>query len=112
LRRCGRKPSIAESLSVQIQYLGFHLKPRGREYLYLVVDPKSQNREFTYTITNQLFVEKSLPYQDAADLCYQKLRKDLDLETPDQPLPRHSTLSDQELKEYCEKHRPAKRRSW
>jgi hypothetical protein len=99
-------------VAVQIQYRGFQLKPRGRDYLYLVLDPKSEDREFTFTISNQSFVEKRVPYQDAADLCYQKLRKSLDLETPEQPLPRHSTLSDQELEEYREKHRPARRRSW
>jgi hypothetical protein len=96
---------------VQIQYLGFQLKPRGRDYLYLVLDPKSQNREFTFTISNQSFTEKKVPYQDAADLCYQKLRKDLDLETAEQPLPRHCTLSDFELEQYLEKHRPVRRRS-
>jgi hypothetical protein len=101
-----------EKSPVQIQYLGFQLKPRGREYLYLVVDQKTENREFTFTISNQSFVQKRMPYQDAADLCYQKLRRNLDLETPEQPLPRHATLSDQELQEYLEKHRPPKRRSW
>jgi hypothetical protein len=97
---------------VQIQYLGFQLKPRGRDYLYLVLDPRSQNREFTFTISNQSFVEKKVPYQDAADLCYQKLRRALDLETPEQPLPHHCTLSDPELEEYLVEHRPARRRSW
>jgi hypothetical protein len=76
------------------------------------LDPKSQNREFTFTISNQSFVEKKVPYQDAADLCYQKLRKALNLETPEQPLPRHCTLSDLELEEYLVVHRPARRRSW
>lgn len=96
----------------QIQYLGFQLKPRGRDYLYLVLSKNTENREFTLTISNQSFVEKRMPYQDAADLCYQKLRKDLDFETPEQPLPRHATLSDEDLDEYLEKHRPPKRRTW
>jgi hypothetical protein len=98
--------------ATQIQYLGFLLKPRGRDYLYLVVDQKTENREFTFTISNLSFVEKRMPYQDAADLCYQKLRKDRDLETPEKPLPRHATPTDQELEEYLEKHRPLKRRTW
>ena len=97
---------------MQIQYLGFHLKPHGREYLYRVVDSKTENREFTFTISNQSFVEKGMPYQDAADLCFQKLRKGLDLEVPETPLPRHSTLSDQELEEYLAEHRRPKRRTW
>jgi hypothetical protein len=98
--------------TAQIQYLGFQLKPRGRDYLYRVVARNTENREFTITISNQSFVEKRMPYQDAAGLCYQKLRKDLDFETPEKPLPSHATLSDQELDEYLETHRPIKRRTW
>ena len=30
-----------------IQYVGFQLKPRGREYAYRVVDMKNEAREFT-----------------------------------------------------------------
>ena len=97
---------------MKILYLGFRLKPRGRDYLYRVVDQKTENRELIFTISNQSFVEKHMPYQDAADLCYQKLRRNLALESRDRPVPRHATLSDQDLEEYLEKHRPAKRRTW
>jgi len=96
---------------VLIQYLGFETTPCGRDYLYRVVDVKSGKREFTFTISNQAFAEKRVPYQDAADLCYQKLQKALGSETAERPLPPHTTLSDQELDEYREKHRPVKRRT-
>jgi len=101
-----------QEAGVQIQYLGFQPKPRGRDYLYLVIDAKAGKREFTFTISNQAFAERRVPYQDAADLCYQKLQKALGLESVERPLPLHATLSDQELDEYREKHRPVKRRSW
>lgn len=97
---------------MQIQYLGFQTKPRGREYLYRVIDAKLAQREFTFTISNRAFAERRVPYQDAADLCYKKLQKALGVESAEQPLPPHSTLSDQELDEYREKHRPLKRRTW
>ena len=96
---------------VLIQYLGFETTPCGRDYSYRVIDAKSEKREFTFTISNQAFAEKRVPYQDAADLYYQKLQKALGLETPERPLPGHSTLSNQELDEYREKHRSVKRRS-
>ena len=96
---------------MQIQYLGFQNKSRGRDYSYLVIDPKSENRQFTFTISNQVFAERRVPYQDAAELCYQKLQRDLGLETADQPLPRRLTLSDGDLDDYRAKHRPARRRS-
>jgi hypothetical protein len=93
-----------------IQYVGFQLKPRGRDYSYRVVDPKNEPREFTLTISNQAFVERHVPYQDAADLCYQKLQKELSAESAEHPLQRHFTISDQELDEYRERIRPAKKR--
>ncbi len=95
-----------------IQYLGFELKPRGRDYSYRVVDSISEFREFTLTISNQAFAEKRVPYQDAAAVCYQKLQRELLAETDEQPLRRHFTISDQELDDYREKYRPAKKRSW
>ena len=97
---------------MQIQYLGFENRPRGRDYNYRVLIPKSENREFTFTISTQAFAERRVPFQDAADICYQKLQKELGLETAEQPLPRHSTISNQELDEYREKYRPPKRRTW
>jgi hypothetical protein len=93
-----------------IQYIGFQLRPRGRDYSYRVVDPKSENREFILSISNQAFVERHVPYQDAAALCYQKLQKELAAESVEHPLQRHFTISDQELDEYREKYRPAKKR--
>jgi hypothetical protein len=93
-----------------IQYIGFQLRPRGRDYSYRVVDPKSENREFVLTISNQAFLERHVPYQDAAALCYQKLQKELAGESAQHPLQRHFTISDQELDEYREKYRPAKKR--
>lgn len=97
---------------MQIKYLGFQATPRGRDYLYLVVDAKSEKREVTFTISNQAFVEKRVNYQEGAGLCYQKLETALGLEASERPLPGHSTLSNLELDEYRQKHRPAKRRTW
>ena len=97
---------------MRIQYLGFQHRPRGRDYAYRVVATNSEDREFTLTISSQAFVERHVPYQDAADICYQKLQRALSLETAEQPLPRHTIISNQELDEYLEKHRPAKRRTW
>ena len=94
-----------------IQYLGFQLKPRGRDYSYRVVGPKSETREFTLTISNQAFADRQVPYQDAADLCYQKLRKELAAENAESPLPRHHTISKQELDEYRARYRPVRRRA-
>lgn len=107
-----RRPRNAAT-QTQIQYLGFQLRASGREYTYRVINPKEGDREFTLSISNRAFAEHHVLYQDAAGICYQKLQKALGLETPEQPLPRRSVLSDEELDEYLERHRPpAKRRTY
>ena len=94
-----------------IQYIGFQLKSRGRDYSYRVVDPRSETREFTLTISDQAFIERRVPYQDAAAICYQKLQRELATESVEQPLRRHFTISYQELDAYREKYRPTKKHS-
>ena len=94
-----------------IRYIGFKLQPRGRDYSYQVVAPQAEPREFVLTISNHAFLGRQVRYQDGADLCYQKLQKELDAETPDSPLKRRFTISDQELDAYREKFRSAKRRA-
>jgi hypothetical protein len=97
---------------MQIQYVGFQLKPHGRDYTYRVINNQSEDREFVFSISNRAFMEKQLPFQEAAGLCYQKLQKALELETDDRPLPRRTILSDEELDNYREARRPARKRSW
>ena len=99
-------------MSIQIQYLGFQLKSSGRDYSYRVVNPKEGDREFVLSISNRAFSEHHFPYQDAAALCYQKLQKALVAESPENPVPHRSALSDQELDEYMVSRRPARKRTW
>lgn len=99
-------------MSIQIEYLGFQLKANGREYSYRVVNPKEGERQFVLSISNRAFSEHHFPYQDAAAFCYQKLQKALHEESPGQPFPPRSVLSDEELGEYMLSRRPAKKRTW
>lgn len=94
---------------LQIQFLGFQTKPSGRDYAYLVNAANSEPREFVFSIPAQAFTKGRVRYQEAAALCYQKLQRSLEEETVGNPLPRHATLTDEELDEYRETHNPAKR---
>ena len=98
-------------MSAVIQYTGFQLKPRGRDYSYRVVGVKSEDREFTLTILKRAFEERHFPYQDGAALCYQKLQRELLAETADVPLQHHLTISDRDLDEYLAKYRPTRKRA-
>ena len=97
---------------MQIQYLGFQLKPNGRDYSYRVITKEAEDREFIFTISNRAFLEKRFPFQYAAGLCYQKLQNALESETAEHPLPRRSVLTGLELDAYRQAQRPARKRSW
>jgi hypothetical protein len=97
---------------MQVQYVGFQLKAHGRDYSYKVINKQAEDREFIFSISNRAFLEKQLPFQEAAALCYQKLQKAMDVETAEKPFPRRTTLTDQDLDVYRESRRPARKRSW
>lgn len=94
---------------ILIQYVGFEAKTRIREYSYRVVDPLAGTRVVVFTISNQAFLEKLVRYQDAPDLCYHKLQRELAAASPEQPLPSRFAVSETELGEYRASHRPAKK---
>jgi hypothetical protein len=95
-----------------IYYAGFHVQPHGRDYSYYVLDPPAASRHFVLTISHRAFAEKQVLYQDAADLCYQKLQRALLTETEERPLWPHCVVSDQELDAYRHTHRPTRKLSW
>ena len=99
-------------MSMSIQYAGFHVQPHGRDYSYYVLDPPAASRHFILTITHQAFAERRILYQDAADLCYRKLQREMLAETGEWPLGSHCIISDQELDAYRATHRPPTHRSW
>ena len=84
-------------MPMSIQYAGFQVQLHGRDYAYYVLDPPSASRHFTFTIPHQAFAKRHILYQDAADLCYQKLQREILAETGEPPLRSHCIVSDQEL---------------
>lgn len=99
-------------MPISIQYAGFQVQGHGRDYAYYVLDPPAASRYFTLTISHQAFAEKHILYQDAADLCYRKLQRDLLAETEKPSLGPHCIVSDQELDAYRNTHRRTRRHSW
>lgn len=94
---------------VLIQYVGFEAKVSLREYSYRILDPLTGERMIVFTISNQAFLTKLVRYQDAPEICYRKLQKELEAETTEQPLRRRLVVSEGELSEYRATHRPARR---
>jgi hypothetical protein len=97
-----------------IRYLGFEAKSAGREYTFEVQDSNHEAREFTLTIKNEAFDGQRIRFQDAPELCSQKLQRELKASADDPlkvPLQSHFRISEAELDEYSIAHAPKARRS-
>jgi hypothetical protein len=93
-----------------IQYLGYQPRLNSRTYSFRVIVPPTQEREFTMSIEKQSLMAGGFKCQDMPDLCYSKLKEDLAMELPENPLPLEMTITDTDLRMYREKHYPAKRK--
>jgi len=61
---------------VIVQYLGFQTNLLMREYTFQVREAGAE-REFTLNIANEAFLSHRVRYQDAPDICAQRLQAEL-----------------------------------
>ena len=64
------------STGIIVQYVGFQAKSLTREYRFYVREA-GEDREFTLNIANEAFVSHRARYQDAPDICAQRLQAEL-----------------------------------
>jgi len=100
-----------KDLVLQLRYLGVIPKNDYREYGFRIEDKDKSVRQIVLTIDNGLFVEHQLMFQEAPDLCYQKMLTDLGNETPDTPLSRRVPVTVVDIANYRDSHPAAKGRS-
>ena len=76
-----RKPAVRLAT---IRYIGFECTSEGRSYS-LRVDDGGEPRMFTVTIPNEAFASRKARFQDAPELCFARLQRELDAnaELPD-----------------------------
>ncbi len=82
--------------------MGFEITPEGREYA-LQVTSEIEPRTFVLLITHQAFASRQVRFQDAPDLCYRKLGRDL-LADPDLPEDKRIKVTVDELLDYQHAH--------
>jgi hypothetical protein len=66
--------------AMEFRYLGVQPRVGKREYAFSVADKESQN--VVLVIDDAYFSSRQLSFQEAPDLCYQKLRTAFEAETP------------------------------
>ncbi len=88
---------------INIQYVGFEAKALVREYTFSVRQAMNELREFKLTIANEAFVSHRARYQDAPDICFLKLQREL-ATFANHPPKTHFRISDAELDDYRGAH--------
>jgi hypothetical protein len=69
------------NLPIRVRYVGVFPKNGYREYDFRVEAEDKTVHRIVLVIDDILFLERQLMFQEAPDLCYQKLRMDLTNET-------------------------------
>ncbi|HVR30608.1 MAG TPA: hypothetical protein VMS86_13875 [Thermoanaerobaculia bacterium] len=88
-----------------IRYMGFRTTEDGREYV-LSATGRGEQRVFVMMITHEAFATRAARFQDAPDVCFAKLARELALDADLVPGPRH-VFTDEELLAYREAHGPS-----
>jgi hypothetical protein len=92
-----RKPAPR---AASIRYMGFECTGDGRSYR-LRVDGTGEPRLFTVTIPNEAFASRKARFQDAPELCFARLQRELDANA-DLPDGLELLITPSELDEYRE----------
>jgi hypothetical protein len=86
------------SEGVLVQYRGFQAKLLVREYTFQVREAGIE-REFTVNIANEAFLSHRVRYQDAPDICAQRLQAELAAHA-NHPLETQYVITTAELEAY------------
>jgi hypothetical protein len=91
--------------SLHVEYLDFTAGEATREY-HLRVRRGTEFHDFTVTIPNEAFLSGRVRYQDAPDICFLKLQREIAAREDDGLPPRSLSMTDNELEEYRVSHTP------
>jgi len=85
------------------EYVGFTVNDTSRVYALRVRKPDGECHEFQIAIRNLAFLSNRVRYQDAAEICFLKLERELGACGDSMPAS-HMQISDAELDAYREAH--------
>jgi hypothetical protein len=95
---------MTKDLVLQLRYLGVFPQIGHREYGFRIEDKDKNIRHVTLTIDDALFLKKQLMFQEAPDLCYQKVLMDLTTETVDRPIRSRVSVTPEDIAHYRDSH--------
>lgn len=95
---------MATNNTMYLRYLGVIPQTGGLEYGFRIEDKDKDPRLITMMIESELFKKNALMFQEAPDLCYQKLLADLRNETTALPVDSHLSITASDIADYRESH--------
>lgn len=101
---------MVKDLVLQLRYLGVIPKPRHFEYGFHIEAKDKSIRLVILMIEGSFFERNDLMFQEAPDLCYQKVLTDLDNETADARIPSRVPVTGLDVAHYRELHPNTKSR--
>jgi len=91
--------------AAHVEYVGFTTKGTSREYTLRVKQTVGDPHDVTLAIAIEAFLSRRVRYQDAPDICFLKLQREL--ASCGEALPaRYLSVSDAEIEEYRVAHAP------
>lgn len=93
------------------EYVGFTVNETARIYRLKISHVDGSSREFKLSIANRAFLSNRVRYQDAPEICFLKLEREL-LAHGDKSVPSSMRVTNEELDAYRDAHhkRPLGRR--
>ena len=92
-----------------IHFAGYDNEANSRIYNFDVVDPPREARTFTVEIESKTSRGSSLQLQDGPSICFERLRRELERETPELRAEAHLRIGEQDVQEYLARQRPQKK---
>jgi hypothetical protein len=95
---------MAKDPGFQLRYLGMMPQDGHREYGFHVEDKDHGTRQVVLTIEDAVFLEHRLMFQEAPDLCYQKMLMDLVSETAETRVGNRVSVNSSDITRYRDGH--------
>lgn len=95
---------------LQLRYVGVFPQIGRREYRFQIETKGRPIRDVVLDIDDGLFLRNDLMFQEAPDLCYQKLLEDLRNETEEAPIESRVAVTETDVHSYRHSHPNAKLR--
>jgi hypothetical protein len=101
---------MAKDLVLQLRYIGMLPQTGHREYRFQIEAPDKSIRTVAVTIDDAVFRTGRLMFQEAPDLCYQKMLADVENETSGSPIRSLTSITESEVDSYRDSHPVGKAR--